>query len=208
MPGVALYFGVYSYCKQHLLKPVSDTPTGKTRMLRLPVLSRSGAVALSAAIGNSVASFSRVPYETMKQKLQAGVYRTTGEAFLDIFGMLSTSPPLDSFGARLHHGWNLLFPPGGVAVQMIRDVPYAVVTLLLYETLQHSISEYFASKNRIQGSAGAVTSTAKRATADFIAGGISGGVGSWVTTPMDVIVSHCSCTLLPVVAHKCRISFS
>jgi hypothetical protein len=84
-------------------------------MLRLPVLSRSGTVVLPPF---------PAPYETMKQKLQGGVYPTTVDAFLDIFGMLSTSPPLHSFGARLNHGWNRLLPPVGVAIQIIRDVPY------------------------------------------------------------------------------------
>ena len=57
---------------------------------------------------------------------------------------------------------------GGVAIQMLRDVPYAVATLLVYEYLQGTL----------QGSA---------KERDFILGGISGGFGSWVTNPMDVV---------------------
>ena len=30
-----------------------------------------------------------------------------------------------------------LFPVGGIASQMLRDIPYAVVTLLTYEHLKH-----------------------------------------------------------------------
>ena len=140
MPGVSLYFGVYQYCK----KKLQATAWGE----RNPLV----AVAVSAAIGNSVASFSRVPYEVLKQKLQTGVYDTTWEALV----AAAQSPMM------------MLFPKGGVAVQMIRDVPYAVATLFVYELLQ-----------------GAFTGVAKER--DFLLGGIAGGFGSWVTNPMDVV---------------------
>lgn len=143
MPGVALYFGVYSYCKKIL---------GRTEFgSRNPTLS----IAVSAAIGNSVASFSRVPYETIKQQLQTNTYDSTWQAF-------STIASSDNWMA-------MLFPKGGVAIQMIRDVPYAIVTLLLYESLQ---AKYKKEDNT-------------KAT-DFLLGGVAGGIGSWVTNPMDV----------------------
>lgn len=50
---------------------------------------------------------------------------------------------------------------------MIRDVPYAVVTLLLYESLQ----TWFRGTSQ----------------KDFVLGGVAGGVGSFVTSPADVI---------------------
>lgn len=135
MPGVSLYFGVYQYCKKRLR---ADTAWGASHP--------RAAVALSAAVGNTVASFSRVPYECLKQKLQLGVYATTWEALV-----AATKSPMA-----------LLFPKGGVAIQMIRDVPYAVATLVVYETLQ-----------------GAFAGSAKER--DFVLGGLAGGFGSWVT---------------------------
>lgn len=35
---------------------------------------------MSAAIGNTIASASRVPYEVIKQKLQTKAYETAGDA--------------------------------------------------------------------------------------------------------------------------------
>lgn len=156
MPSVALYFGVYSYCKQRLLQ----TKFGKDHP--------TASIALSAAIGNSVASFSRVPYETIKQKLQAGLYETTWAVLVDL---KQRGPVLAQ---------ELLFPAGGVWVQMLRDIPYAVVTLLLYESLQ----QRFHPKDNNNDNT-AILKNNRRT--DFILGGIAGGIGSWVTNPMDVI---------------------
>jgi len=156
LPGVSLYFGVYSYCKQLLLTRSDWGGRHKT-----------ASIALSAAIGNTVASFSRVPYEVVKQKLQAGVYDTTGAALRD----------------ALKHPTTLLFPKGGVWTQMLRDVPYAVVTLLLYESLQ----QRFGSGNKTESSSQKPPSPTKQRLLDFVVGGTAGGIGSWVTNPMDVV---------------------
>jgi solute carrier family 25 (mitochondrial S-adenosylmethionine transporter), member 26 len=161
MPSVALYFGVYSYCKQRLLQ---HTEWGKHHP--------TASIAISAAIGNTVASFSRVPYETVKQKLQAGIYESTWAVLVD----LANRPGL----AR-----ELLFPAGGVWVQMLRDIPYAVVTLLLYESLQQRF--HVKDQRQVDGTDGAPKNNNKSKGVDFLLGGIAGGIGSWVTNPMDVI---------------------
>lgn len=144
MPGVALYFGVYSYVKNLFL----STERGREN--------KTLSIALSAAIGNSVASFSRVPYETLKLRLQTQAYSSTWEAFRDVAAQKSW--------------WTLLFPKGGIAIQMIRDVPYAVCTLLIYESLQAALTKDESTRRL-----------------DFFIGGTAGGLGSWVTNPMDVV---------------------
>jgi hypothetical protein len=162
MPGVSIYFGVYSYCKRRFL----STDLGRAR----PML----CVAMSAAIGNGVASFSRVPYEVVKQQLQTGVYSSTLEALSTIL----RSGPRRALGS--------VFPPGGIASQMWRDVPYAIATLLLYETLQAAVRKRYGT-----GTGGGNVSTRmsprRRKALDFVVGGIAGGMGSWVTNPQDVI---------------------
>jgi Mitochondrial carrier protein len=161
MPGVAIYFGVYSYCKNRLLA----TEAGANH----PTLS----VAFSAALGNSVASFSRVPYEVVKQQLQTGTYASTWEALAAV--VASSGKP----GQALR----LVFPRGGVAAQMWRDVPYAVVTLLLYETLQGRVKRRYGPPRVGDGP----DRNRQRKLLDFCVGGIAGGMGSWVTNPQDVI---------------------
>jgi Mitochondrial carrier protein len=156
MPSVGLYFGVYSYCKQRLL----GTRRGRHYA--------TASIALSAAIGNTVASITRVPYEVMKQNLQTGLYDTTWSMLRDMARHPSTVT-------------QLLFPKGSVWIQMIRDVPYAVVTLLLYESLQLHFGKHSDDNNNRK------KSLAKSPLKDAILGGFAGGVGSWVTNPMDVI---------------------
>jgi Mitochondrial carrier protein len=161
MPGVAIYFGVYSYCKNRLLA----TDAGADH----PTLS----VAFSAALGNSVASFSRVPYEVVKQQLQTGTYASTWEA---LAAVVATS-------GKPRQALRLIFPRGGVAAQMWRDVPYAVVTLLLYETLQGRVKKRYGPPCNGDIS----EQRRRRKLLDFCVGGIAGGMGSWVTNPQDVI---------------------
>jgi hypothetical protein len=77
------------------------------------------------------------------------------------------------------------------------------VTLLLYETLQHSIVEYFANENRMSSSTGSVTSTPKRLRSRRNFG--------W-RRKLGYYRHGCcctsSCSLLPGVSRKRRISFS
>jgi hypothetical protein len=107
MPSVGLYFGIYSFCKKTFQKWDPDHYTQRQTFY----------IALSAAIGNTIASASRVPYEVIKQKFQMKVYTTMGDAIRDL-------------------SWSTLFPMGGIASQMLRDIPYAIVTLLTYEHLK------------------------------------------------------------------------
>lgn len=70
-----------------------------------------------------------------------------------------------------------LFPVGGIASQMLRDIPYAVVTLLTYEHLKH-VWKPKAEK---------LYPTVPKRSWDLLVGGLAGGIGSYVTNPMDVI---------------------
>lgn len=171
MPGVALYFGVYSYCKRKLL--TAPEPFGPSH----PTL----CVAVSAALGNTIASFSRVPYEVVKQQLQTGLYTSTRHALTSI--------------ATSGQAWQMAFPKGSIAVQMFRDIPYAIVSLVLYESLQSAVKRHHQRPmTAVQG--GVVTNVhnavsqrrhRRQKILDFAVGGIAGGMGSWVTNPMDVV---------------------
>jgi len=148
MPSVGLYFGIYSYCKKTFQQWDYENYEERQTLY----------IALSAAMGNTIASASRVPYEVVKQKLQTKAYASMGEAMRDM--SLTT-----------------LFPTGGIASQMLRDIPYAIVTLLTYEHLK----SVWKARAEI-----CYPKVPVRAW-DLLIGGLSGGVGSYVTNPMDVI---------------------
>uniref|UniRef100_A0A7S4AXD9 Mitochondrial carrier protein n=1 Tax=Pseudo-nitzschia australis TaxID=44445 RepID=A0A7S4AXD9_9STRA len=148
MPSVGLYFGLYSFCKKTFQH--RDPENYEQR--------QTFYIGLSAAIGNTIASASRVPYEVVKQKLQTQAYANFGEAMRDM-------------------SFRTLFPTGGIASQTLRDVPYAIVTLLTYEYLKSNW------KTRAQQR----YPTVPTRSWDLLVGGLSGGLGSFVTNPMDVI---------------------
>jgi len=177
MPSVGIYFGVYSYSKRkmedYLLHKKEDDN------VLSPAALRTIAIATSAAIGNTVASFSRVPFEVVKQKLQTGQYTTSVGAITSMF----RSGGIKSF-----------FPTGGISIQMVRDIPYAIFTLLSYEYLrEHLISgskldDGGSMDGKVKSaSSSSVSRKGSRPWKDMVAGGVAGGIGSYLTNPMDVI---------------------
>lgn len=158
MPSVGLYFGVYAYCKR-TITPMLQERYDKGDSVAIKTLG----VAISAAIGNTVASFSRVPYEVVKQKLQTGMYPSTMVALRSMWS--------DS-------GMRSFFPLGGISSQMVRDIPYAIFTLISYEMLR----EYWVEKVQIEKNGGKPS-----AWRNMVAGAVAGGIGSFLTNPMDVV---------------------
>ncbi|KAL3763372.1 hypothetical protein ACHAWU_001945 [Discostella pseudostelligera] len=185
MPSVGLYFGVYSYCKR-VIEPKLKSCLGsersgcdaattrkdgngnKAEALVSDKVLHNLAIGLSAAIGNTVASFSRVPYEVIKQSLQTGQYATTTQAISHMW----TTGGIRSF-----------FPLGGISIQMLRDIPYAIFTLLSYEY----IKEVWVLKK-------SEDDPKNRWIRDMIAGATAGGIGSYVTNPFDVIKTRLQTT--------------
>jgi len=176
-PSVAVYFGVYSSCKSRF-SPL------------FPQSLQLVAVALSAMVGNTLASVLRVPYEVIKQRIQAGQFSSTIDA--------------------VRHSWKTegivgLFGGGKLSSQILRDVPYAIVTLVSYEIFQGFLTKL--AQKRLQDSVndgkGKGNTKAESATAasfstltsflgnkklkDAFCGSIAGGLGTLATTPMDVI---------------------
>lgn len=66
---------------------------------------------------------------------------------------------------------------GGISSQMLRDIPYAVVTLLTYEYVRKVWKP--RAEQRFPGVPPRIW--------DLFVGGFAGGLGSYVTNPMDVI---------------------
>lgn len=111
--------------------------------------------------GNTIASFSRVPYEVVKQSLQTGQYTSTYSAMSSMWK---------------DNGMRAFFPLGGVSIQMVRDIPYAIFTLLSYEYIKETwVLKQSSNDDNL------------RWARDMIAGATAGGIGSYLTNPFDVI---------------------
>lgn len=185
MPSVGLYFGVYSYCKRTICPKLllcfgsgsasSNQQQQQKQQCMSDTTLRNIGIALSAAIGNTVASFSRVPYEVVKQSLQTGQYSTTFDA---ITTMWNKNGQLRAF-----------FPLGGISIQMVRDIPYAVFTLLSYEYIR----EHWVNKQS-QLQLGGEEEDKYRWLRDMIAGATAGGIGTYLTNPFDVIKTRLQTT--------------
>ena len=174
MPSVAVYFGVYSSVKSRLVEI-------------FPPEFKLLAVALSAAVGNTFASVLRVPYEVLKQRIQMGRHKSAWDAV--VYSVKNDGP----FG---------LFDNGKLSSQILRDIPYAIVTLVSYELLQGLVSRAIENQRKKKAKL-EFTSLSEAAEAnaqlnrfssgpskkirDALCGSLAGGLGSFVTTPMDVV---------------------
>ena len=166
MPSVGLYFGVYSYCKKAIgdtlqtrfgssMTRTKDDKEAKHTQFFSDRTLQTLTIMTSAAIGNTVASFSRVPYEVVKQSLQTGQYSSTMQAISTMWR---------------DGGMRSFFPLGGVSIQMVRDIPYAIFTLLSYEFIKEN---WVMIKTKNDPS--------KRWLFDMVAGATAGGIGSYLT---------------------------
>lgn len=71
-------------------------------------------------------------------------------------------------------------------MQWARDIPYAMVTLLVYETLQKAAARRKGSPGSEENSIGERKAKANPLE-NMVIGAIAGGMGSLVTNPMDMI---------------------
>lgn len=115
MPSVAVYFSIFNNAK---IKFASILPSSY----------RPLAVALAAMVANTIACVLRVPYEVLKHRMQMERHSTLFEAI--------------SFSIK-EEGIFGMFNSGKLAIQIIRDVPYAVITAVCYELLQGALNNHF-----------------------------------------------------------------
>jgi solute carrier family 25 S-adenosylmethionine transporter 26 len=127
--------------------------------------------------------------KVIKQRLQAGLHDSIFEALQYSFK---------------HEGLLGLFATGKLFSQIVRDVPYAIITLVTYEILQELFKKkkiiLFANTKNIEkdnninnknGDSNSILiesySKQQKIINNIICGSIAGGVGSFLTTPMDVV---------------------
>eukprot|EP00397_Hematodinium_sp_SG-2012_P034810 GEMP01037372.1.p1 GENE.GEMP01037372.1~~GEMP01037372.1.p1 ORF type:complete len:269 (+),score=52.01 GEMP01037372.1:95-901(+) len=141
-PSAALFFSAYEG-----MKPVTRSAFGDNWFSH----------ASAASVGEVIACLVRVPVEVVKQRMQAGQYKTLPEGIRAI----SNSP-----------GGICTFY-NGFFITVWREIPFSFIQFPLYERLKIICAERQGSETTpIQGAC---------------CGSISGGVAASVTTPLDVL---------------------
>jgi solute carrier family 25 S-adenosylmethionine transporter 26 len=158
IPYAVLTFGSYEQYKRMIRK-------------RFPKLKPVFAYAIAAVMGDVTGSGWLCPAEVIKQRLQAGVYETTGQAFAEIW---------KNKGMRgFYRGYF-----GGLA----RDVPYRVVQMTSYEMAKSLYIRLNGSRrNRCQFWSNDSTRLQLSPAESAILGGIAGCLSTVLTQPMDVL---------------------
>jgi len=168
MPSVAVYFSTFNSCKGRLAAI-------------LPAHYRPFAIALAAMIANSLACVLRVPYEVLKHRMQMERHANLGAAI--------------AFSLR-EEGMFGMFNGGKLAIQVLRDVPYAMITAVCYECLQGMMNNRIDRLNKRESLDLAPSQTAvgpaviahkRRTVQDALCGSIAGAVSITLTTPLDVV---------------------
>jgi len=105
-PGAALFFSTYETSKNYLVRNTSEKY-------------HSGCFMLASSAGEVAACLVRVPTENVKQKMQAGLYKTMGET---VNGILKQQ------GAR---GFYV-----GYFTTVAREIPFSFIQFPIYEGLK------------------------------------------------------------------------
>ncbi|KAG7363019.1 mitochondrial carrier protein [Nitzschia inconspicua] len=162
IPYAVLTFGSYEQYKRMLRK-------------RFPEMKPVFAYAIAAVLGDVTGSGWLCPAEVVKQKLQANVFESTGQAVSQIWFQ-------EGVGGFYRGYWNSL----------MRDVPFRVAQLTTYEVAKNFYLRFKRSQrfHRMswetrtrQSSVNLELSPVESA----VLGGVAGCISTLITQPMDVI---------------------
>ncbi|GJQ08515.1 hypothetical protein GpartN1_g306.t1 [Galdieria partita] len=152
VPTAAIFAIVYHNLKRSLLRLF---PSGVHQTIR-PITSL-----VAGAIGTTLASLMEAPTELIKSRLQAGMYRSVGEAFRTIL--------VSENGVRgLYQG---------ARSNLLRNLPFDALEFASFETLK-DIYLRMKKKERLQNEE------------MWLLGAVAGGLVGALTTPFDVVYTR------------------
>jgi hypothetical protein len=102
---------------------------------------------------------------------------------------------------------NALFGSGKLVSQIARDVPYSVIVSLCYELLQHFVNErkllilntrstndpLIFVQEPVKSAEDIIITNGSSQYQNAFCGSVAGGVGAFLTTPMDVVKTRLMC---------------
>eukprot|EP00048_Salpingoeca_helianthica_P017975 m.240012 g.240012 ORF g.240012 m.240012 type:complete len:289 (+) comp23026_c0_seq1:342-1208(+) len=164
-PAAAVFFQSYVTMKTYLLENNKEMWAPSAHMA-------------SAAFGEVCSAFVRVPFEIVKQQMQAHVYASNKEAVRALFTPTGVSGMLRSYVSLVS-----------------REIPFALLQYPLYEffknkaaetevSLSASISTGTGTRNNSNNNAAAAPAVAGWKLS--LCGSLAGGLSAAATTPLDV----------------------
>ena len=185
-PTAALFFITYETCKTHLTQFFHRRPPSSQTLSHgsAPGATNPLVHCLAASVGEVVACLVRVPTENVKQKVQAGQYRSSWECFRALLAArpetVTMAPTnLGTLTAATHHPSALQNFYRGFGATILREIPFAFLQFPLYEWSKWKVETWKRAR-------GGRSETLDGATCALL-GSISGGVAAAATTPLDVV---------------------
>lgn len=170
VPGGAAFFCVYDGSKSALFRAVNTHFGMECSQSTSSTLFVHSA---AASLGEAAACCIRVPTEMVKQQLQAGKHHSPLVAIQCITNRIDPHQVKCGETPRVNYrGINLLFR--GMPIMLMREIPFSVVQMSLYESLKRYLQSHEATRQRYY-------------TLLPFCGAFSGGCAAFVTTPLDVI---------------------
>jgi len=143
-PGAAIFFSTYETVKEDLTE-------------RFDPIYHPACYMAASSCGEVAACWIRVPTENIKQKMQAGMYKNTGDCLRGI--------------ARAGRGYKGFYK--GYVATVSREIPFSFIQFPIYETSKKQWSRW-------QGRDVSPIQSA-------LCGSIGGGISAAFTTPLDVV---------------------
>ncbi|XP_054820428.1 uncharacterized protein LOC129319395 isoform X2 [Prosopis cineraria] len=172
----ATYFGVIESTK----KWIEDTH---------PSLGGHWAHFIAGAVGDTLGSFVYVPCEVIKLRMQVQGTKSSWNSVI-MKDSISMKPGIQIYGyytGMFHAGCSIWKVQGlrglyaGYWSTLARDVPFAGLMVMFYEAMK-DVTEY-GKQRWISNSDWHVNSSLE----GLVLGGLAGGLGAYLTTPLDVI---------------------
>ncbi|PKS13077.1 hypothetical protein jhhlp_000418 [Lomentospora prolificans] len=172
-PGASLFFLTYETTKSLAASflPAHDSSSAAAAKFAGPATHM-----VAASLGEVAACSVRVPTEVVKQRAQAGQFKSSAAALADILGKRKEIG-LAGLRRELYRGWG---------ITVFREIPFTVIQFPLWEALKgwgrarrRRNNPQAAEKGGVELDVGAVESG--------LYGSLAGGIAAGLTTPLDVL---------------------
>lgn len=174
IPMVGIYLPLYDYLVEYIRK--QDTPLVRNNNNNNNGIA-AAAPLVAGVVARTVAVFCTAPFELLRTRVQAG-------GMVHLHSSSSSSSMSSSRRLLSHHlplsGGSISRLWTGVGATLARDVPFSGLYWAMVEPIRSTLLPDYNNSSQQR-------SEVEIATANVVAGGLSGWIAGAVTTPLDVV---------------------